>query len=309
MWPLLKKQLHQGKVMRELQPQIKEIRKKNKGNRQKESQEMMALYKKHGVNPLGSIGLLAVQLPVFFGLFSALRSFISSPERLMELPYSFVRNIESVKEILASVAFKATEAIKTLPDADLKAQLFEKLGNPVSVDALHELSKPELNTLFNTTLTSNADNTVTQLVQGPFFDQHLFWFIDLSGRAISDAGIYLPVLLIAALAVVFQYLQTKQMTPQDKNKKSLKQIMEESDKSGKQPDQAEITAAVVGKMGLFFAPFIFIISATVPAGLALYFATSGATGYLQTRHVLNEDVEEMEEIADKAEKKKAKRKK
>ena len=41
MWPLVKKQLHQAKAMRKLQPEIKKIKAATKGNRQQESQMLM----------------------------------------------------------------------------------------------------------------------------------------------------------------------------------------------------------------------------------------------------------------------------
>src|SRR6185295_4594036 len=48
---------------------------KHKGDSQKLQQEMMLLYKEHGVNPIGSCLPLLFQLPVFMGLFFVLRSF------------------------------------------------------------------------------------------------------------------------------------------------------------------------------------------------------------------------------------------
>src|SRR5688572_6262206 len=69
MWPLVKKQLHQTKVMRQLQPELAVVRKKAKGNKQLEAKMMMELYRERGVNPYGSIGVLLVQLPIFIALF------------------------------------------------------------------------------------------------------------------------------------------------------------------------------------------------------------------------------------------------
>src|SRR5580765_5618389 len=58
LWPLVKKQLHQAKVMRQIQPELKRIKAATKGDRQKESLMMMELYKERGINPFGSIGVL-----------------------------------------------------------------------------------------------------------------------------------------------------------------------------------------------------------------------------------------------------------
>src|SRR5215469_5705059 len=61
LWPLVKKQLHQAKAMRELQPEMKRIKAESKGNRQKESLMLMELYKERGINPLGTFPILIVQ--------------------------------------------------------------------------------------------------------------------------------------------------------------------------------------------------------------------------------------------------------
>src|SRR5277367_999048 len=73
MWPLVKKQLRQAKAMRELQPEIKRIKKAAAGNRQKESMMVMELYKEREVSPFGSIGTLIIQLVILIGLYSGLR--------------------------------------------------------------------------------------------------------------------------------------------------------------------------------------------------------------------------------------------
>src|SRR5690606_22543527 len=73
LWPLLRKQLHQSRVMRQLQPEIKKIRAKTKGDKQQEAALLMELYKERGVSPFGSIGLLFVQIPILLGLFQGLR--------------------------------------------------------------------------------------------------------------------------------------------------------------------------------------------------------------------------------------------
>src|SRR3954468_2193892 len=61
LWPLVKKQLHQAKAMRKLQPDIKRIKQATKGNRQKESQMLMELYKEKGIIPFATFPILIVQ--------------------------------------------------------------------------------------------------------------------------------------------------------------------------------------------------------------------------------------------------------
>src|ERR1700757_2750564 len=62
MWPLVKRQLKQTKIMRKLQPELRRIKKETKGDKQKESQLMMELYKEQGVNPLAAFPILIIQL-------------------------------------------------------------------------------------------------------------------------------------------------------------------------------------------------------------------------------------------------------
>ena len=306
MWPMLRKQLHHGKIMRKLQPEIKKIREKHRGDSQQQSAALMDLYKEHGVSPLGSFGLLLIQIPVFIGLFSALRSIITSPARIIRLPYDFVSNNQTVQDMVASVSTKSNEALAAIDNPELVEQINARFGGAITPESLSTASEASLNQLFNDELiVATSEGGVEQLVQGPFFDQQLFGVIDLSGSAFGDGGLYLPVLIIAILAGVFQYFQTKQLTPSTaKDGKTVREIMREAAKEGKEPDQSELSAAMNKRMGLFFAPLITLISATSPAGLALYFASSGLVGLVQQRTVLKDDVEEMELIADVTDSKK-----
>lgn len=91
LWPLVKKQLHQTKVMRAIQPELKKIKKQANGNRMVESQLMMELYKEKGVKPMGSMLVLVIQIPVFLALFSVIRIYAGhlDPEKFL---YPFMNN-------------------------------------------------------------------------------------------------------------------------------------------------------------------------------------------------------------------------
>ena len=72
--PLSIKQIRSMRELQAIQPQMKEIQKKYKADRQRTQQELMKLYKEHGVNPFASCFPLLLQLPVFLALFWLLRS-------------------------------------------------------------------------------------------------------------------------------------------------------------------------------------------------------------------------------------------
>jgi YidC/Oxa1 family membrane protein insertase len=59
--------------MQKIQPQLKELQKKHKDDKQKLQQETMAFYKENNVNPLAGCLPLLLQMPVFFALFRTLR--------------------------------------------------------------------------------------------------------------------------------------------------------------------------------------------------------------------------------------------
>ncbi|MCL2669778.1 MAG: membrane protein insertase YidC [Syntrophaceae bacterium] len=71
-WPLGNKSYKSMKEMQKLQPLMMSLREKYKDDKNRLSQETMALYKTHKVNPLGGCLPMVVQIPVFFGLYKTL---------------------------------------------------------------------------------------------------------------------------------------------------------------------------------------------------------------------------------------------
>jgi len=82
-------------AMKEIQPQLKEIKEKYKKEPQEQAKAMMALYKENNVKPFSSMLLMFIQIPILFGLFfvtkdaalysidpALLFSFIPAPEVL-----------------------------------------------------------------------------------------------------------------------------------------------------------------------------------------------------------------------------------
>ena len=70
-WPTQKSYESMAK-MRKLQPEMQRVREQFGDDRQKMGQEMMALYKKHKVNPMGGCLPVVIQIPVFFALYKSL---------------------------------------------------------------------------------------------------------------------------------------------------------------------------------------------------------------------------------------------
>ncbi len=74
LFPLTLQQLKSSKAMREVQPLLEDAKRRYGKDREKLTQETMRIYKEHGVNPaMGCLPML-IQMPVWFGLYYALRN-------------------------------------------------------------------------------------------------------------------------------------------------------------------------------------------------------------------------------------------
>jgi YidC/Oxa1 family membrane protein insertase len=73
LFPVFVKQIKNQRAMQTLQPKMKELQAKYKNDKEKLNQEMMALWKEHGANPLSGCLPLLLQIPIFISLFHTLR--------------------------------------------------------------------------------------------------------------------------------------------------------------------------------------------------------------------------------------------
>ena len=235
LWPLVKKQLHQARAMRKMQPDIKRIKKAAKGDRQKESQMLMELYKERGINPIGTFPILIIQFIILIGLYSGLRKVIDNPHELISFAYPGLQHLGWMQQLAHNIHL---------------------------------------------------------------FDDTLFGVVNLSRAALNPGGgVYLPAMLIVIASAIAQYYQAKQLMPQDKDQRGLREILKSAG-DGKQADQSEINAAV-GRSTRFLLPgMIFLFTVNIPSALSLYWLTGGVVAFAQQAYILRQDEEEMEEMSD-----------
>lgn len=100
LYPLVKRQLHQTKMMRKLQPELKKIKARAKGDKQLEATQMMELYKRYGVSPFRSILILVIQLPIFIGLYQVIQIFTMHRDQIAHYTYSFLNQLGPVKQLI-----------------------------------------------------------------------------------------------------------------------------------------------------------------------------------------------------------------
>ena len=115
-WPLTVRQLHQSRAMSQMQPRVAEINKKYSDPKRRQ-QEMMALYKEAGVNPIGCLGPTLLQFPILIALFIAIRHVLpESPEALERLaddlyPWSFIQHAIPISDRFLGMDLKANSNI------------------------------------------------------------------------------------------------------------------------------------------------------------------------------------------------------
>jgi YidC/Oxa1 family membrane protein insertase len=102
-WPLTLRQLHSTRSMQTIQPRIQEIQKKYNDPKRRQ-EEIMKVYRESGVNPLGCLGPMILQIPILFALFYAIRYVLpESPEALERLSghlysWSFIQHAIPIEE-------------------------------------------------------------------------------------------------------------------------------------------------------------------------------------------------------------------
>ena len=99
-YPLVRKQLHQTKLMRKMQPEIAKIKKEAKGNKQLEATMQMELYKRHGISPFQSIFILLIQLPIFIGLYHVIQIIVLHRDEVAKFAYAPLEQLEPIKKII-----------------------------------------------------------------------------------------------------------------------------------------------------------------------------------------------------------------
>ena len=92
--PLAVKQIRSMQAMQAIQPKIKELQRRHKGDRQKLNEEMMKLYQERGVSPFGGCLPLLAQFPVLIALFAVL----NFPKGLTHIPHSNANPVVGVPQ-------------------------------------------------------------------------------------------------------------------------------------------------------------------------------------------------------------------
>jgi YidC/Oxa1 family membrane protein insertase len=279
--PLTWKSTRSMLEMQRLQPEIKKLQAKHKDDRQKLNEEMMAFYKEHKINPVGGCLPMVLQMPVFFIMYRVIRglahtvlvgaivgggaaSGVAANATVTPTKVSgtiTAGKIESGTLHEVAIGEGSSKVTYKIKDGTIKNGVVDdaKLLDPKTSKPVGEIKQLEVTNgevkgepsylsksskLYKDLHTSNGKlhSFGMDLAQSVSKQLHRVAFLTL-----------LPYLVLLALVVVTQYIQTKQMSGRNA--------------SAQQNPQAQMMQRITP---LMFGYFSFI----VPAGLNVYFLAS-----------------------------------
>jgi YidC/Oxa1 family membrane protein insertase len=277
-WPLMKRQINQTKMMRKIQPELAEIKKNCKGNRQMESLQMMDLYKKNNIKPFNSVLTLLIQFPIFIALFTAIN--VSVRPCAVNDDYNVpINTCTNKKDITYSVEHSAYPFVRPL----------NNINTLIS----------QQNEYFRA-YEKNAENAKYE------FEPKLFGLVDLSTRPselfheFSVSNLIIFLFAVASAATQFIMARQQDVTrKKGQKKRGFRQMMKEA-AEGKDISQDEINAMSQSQMTYMMPVMMFFIMFTLPGAIVLYYLlNTGITVFLQ-KIILGRNLEKMEESADKS---------
>ncbi|MFJ4962496.1 membrane protein insertase YidC [Streptomyces sp. NPDC088729] len=115
--PLFVKQIKSTRNMQVLQPKMKAIQERYKNDKQRQSEEMMKLYKETGTNPLSSCLPILAQSPFFFALYHVLSS-IASGKKIGAIDQSLLDSARQAHIFGAPLAAKFTDSAEKVASLD-----------------------------------------------------------------------------------------------------------------------------------------------------------------------------------------------
>jgi YidC/Oxa1 family membrane protein insertase len=128
MWPMQNKSTASMKKMQDLQPKMTALREKYADDPTRMNQELLGLYKKHGVNPMAGCLPMLVQIPIFFGFYNMLGKAVE----LRNSPFLWVTDLSQPDTVAVVAGFP----INVLPILMAGTMLYQmrltpKTGDPV----------------------------------------------------------------------------------------------------------------------------------------------------------------------------------
>lgn len=143
LYPFFYKGAKDQAIMQKIAPTLKEIQKKHKDDKQKQVEQMMALYKEHKVNPFSAFFLLlVVQLPILFAMFKVFTTGLKTMPQ--DILYPFVPHVESLNYMFLGVLDLSQKSVLLIALTAIAQYYQAKLTLPKSNKAFKDLEMAEM---------------------------------------------------------------------------------------------------------------------------------------------------------------------
>ncbi len=244
--PLFVRQIRSQKEMQRMQPLVREVQRKHKGNRQKVAEETMALYKEHGVNQFGGCLPVVLQLPILFALYQALI-------RASGVITGFTVNDGNRAAFTALEEANVVSAVAG--QANTYQVAFEGACNLPAYSQLPQFLPLNCQLIAPVRLTEPVNTAVGWLLNLDLARVDHVFAIPLFGFALS---------FLAVIAAILQFVQVKMTSPR--------------------PNADDPTASMTSTMTYTFPLLTIIWGGIFPSGLILYWIVY--TAYLVVQQFL-----------------------
>lgn len=219
-WPLMVKQTRSMRGMQKLQPLMKEVQEKYKDDKEKQSQEMMKLYKENNINPLGGCLPMLLQMPLMIGFFAVIMIPPVNQEGIIQSTFYGLGRLAhelGYREGVAYADLTITKAnfLGVLPDITLTpSDAFNVLGTVPSIPYIVLLILSSVAILIPTLL--NQKN-----MKGPQANQQriigyaMAVFMGIMGWGWFSGGVLLYLTTSSLFAAGQQWFVMQQMDKED----------------------------------------------------------------------------------------------
>jgi YidC/Oxa1 family membrane protein insertase len=231
--PLFVRQIASQKEMQRMQPLVREVQRKHKGNRQKVYEETQALYREHGVNPAAGCLPVLLQLPILFALYQVLI-------RASGVVTGFTVNEGN------QAAFDSLQAAGLIQAGSSSGEYIVKIAGECNLPAFSQLPQflPINCQLITPIKLTAAVDTVTIFGLDLARVDHVFAITLFGGFALSA---------LAIVAAILQFVQVKMTSPR--------------------PNAEDPTSSMTSTMTYTFPLLTIFWGGIFPSGLILYWIT------------------------------------
>ncbi len=243
--PLTFKQYQSSAKMQKLQPQMEEIKKRYKDDKEKLNQEMMKLYQENNYNPASGCLPMLIQLPIIMSLYWVI---------IQPLKFMMGKSADAINKIVEVAASGLGKTMEQMGTQKELSALSYFSDNPDKLSQVSQyLNKTELID-FNSFLGLHLGETATykpDILFGP------------------QAGIFIPLFILVIIATIATYFSSKLAMPSMNNANSQNGAM----------------GCTNNSMLLMGPVMTLMFSFTLPAGVILYWMAGYVVAILQQLYV------------------------